>query len=575
MSKQPALLACLACREKHLKCDGQKPRCQRCHASGAECRWTPSRRGYRGIRKRPLPTESISAHALSIFGNQSGAALALSRRKDMQLPAWFDELDCDDDGNPTEALNLGMGFHDMDAGPLQPVTGIGDKILPAVDEEQQLIDLYYANFHGAHPILPPARALPRLPPFAPCLDAVVKFIGSHYDDNINTSTRAITARAAFRVAEPNGYHKVQALLLYAVVLHARNVRNESQDWLDMAVNAALELGLNNRHFSEAHGANDPILKESLRRTWWELFIADGMIAALHQKTDFQTSSTLTDVGLPCNEQLYLQDGFIPQPRTMAQLQNRVFVDDDTEFSSYCYRIEAVQLLGRVMALGGDLNGKEDQVDGVDMAISGWSYHLPEDKKEVLAHDGSVDEMLFQAFMIVNCAAIYLHLPRSHLMAAHAPNAGMACAERLTISLPASTPHTHAVKTIEAANKLSSLASLQVPAEKHTPFFICSLVLDSIVQLSACSIKACACLEVHRDGITLAIGVLKALGQVWPISKPALQQVKAVARMVLEIGVHPMDRQISFDSIIEDKVLLGDTPDLESQQQIELPIQSAI
>ena len=515
-------------------------------------------------------------HSLNDLANQSATIAALSqRRKETQLPMWASQLDGQDE-SPPEPIGLGLDFPTLDPDALEPVAGIANKLLLGQDEEQQLIDLYYSNFHGAHPILPPARALPRLPPFSPCLDATIKFIGSHFDENISTSTRAIAARAAFRVAEPNSYQKVQALLLYSIVLHARNGRNEAMEWLDTAIDIALELGLNNKEFSSLNGGNDPIMKECLRRTWWELYIVDGMMAALHQKMDFRTSSVPTDVGLPCDELTYLQGDFIPQPQTISQLQNRVFVDDETDFPSFCYRIEAIQLLGRVMAVGGDASGKEDQVEGIDLALAGWSYHLPPAKREVLTNDGTIDEMLFQAFMIVNCAAIYLHLPRSHLMAAHAPNAGMACAERLTLSYPASTPHTHAVKTIEAANKLSSLASLQVPTEKHTPFFICSLVLDSIVQLSACSIKACLCLEVHRDGITLAIGVLKSLGQTWPISQPALQQVKAVARMVLEIGVHPAETHINYgdpvdiDAIIKDDVLLGDTPDLE-RQEIELPI----
>ena len=216
-----------------------------------------------------------------------------------------------------------------------------------------------------------------------------------------------------------------------------------------------------------------------------------------------------------------------------------------------------------------------------MALAAWCYHLPQSKQEVLAFDGTVDEMLFQAYMIIECAVIYFHLPRSDLFAnAQTQNATMPCAERLNISLPASTPHTHAVKTIEAANKLSSLASLQVPAEKHSPFFVCSLVLDSIVQLAACTMRACQCLETHRDGITLAIGVLKSLGQTWPISQPALQQVKAVARLVLETGIHPMGRHIASEdtvdiqSILSSEVLLGDTPDLD-KEEIQLPISQAI
>ena len=496
----------------------------------------------------------------------------------MHVPIWFPQMDGPTE-SPKEAIGLNLEFPSIDTNALQPVQGITSNILMVQDEEQQLLELYYQNFHAAHPILPPMRSLSQLPAFSPSLDAVVKFIGSHFDDNIESERRSRAVRAAFKAVEPNSYQKVQALLLFAVDLHACNHRDEAMVKLDMAIAAALDLGLNSKDFPARNGIDDPVVQESIRRTWWELYVVDGMVAALHQKMDFRTKSIPTNVGLPCDEHVYLQAGFIPQPHTIVQLQNRSFAEDELEFSSCCYRIDAIQLLGRVMAVGGD-NIEKDQVEGIDAALAGWAYLLPPTKQEILEEDGTVDEMLFQAFMIVSCAMIYLHLPRSDLIAhAQGPSATMPCAERLSISLPASTPHTHAVKTIQAANKLSSLASLQVPAEKHTPFFICSLVLDSIVQLSACSIKACHCLglDVHRDGITLAIGVLKALAKTWPISDPALQQVKAVARRVLEIGVHPESPQrissgesVDIHSIISSEVLLGDTPDLD-ESEIQLPI----
>ena len=491
------------------------------------------------------------------------------------MPVWFPQLEGQNEAS-AEAMRLGLDFSTLDSSAFQPVSGIPNKILIAQDEEQRLVDLYYSNFHAAHPILPPARCLPQLPSFPPSLDAIVKFIGAHFDDRVSIDARFATLRTALRAPEPNSYCKVQALILFSIVLHARNSRNEALDWLDMAIDAALELGLNDKRFSASHGISNPIVEESVRRTWWELYIVDGMIAALHQKVDFRTSSVLTDVELPCDERMYLQCGYIPESRTVAQLKGRAFAEDDLEFSSFCYRIDAVILLSRVMSVGGDVSGKEE-AEGIDLALSSWCYHLPQSKQEVLAHDGTVDEMLFQAYMIINCAIIYFHLPRSDLFAnAQGQSTNMPCAERLNISLPASTPHTHAVKTIEAANRLSSLASLQVPAEKHSPFFVCSLVLGTIVQLSACTIKSCQCLETHRDGITLAIGVLKALNQTWPISQPALQQIKAVARMVLESGVQPIGRQITHEdsldiqSILSSEILLGDTPDLD-KEEIQLPI----
>lgn len=145
---------------------------------------------------------------------------------------------------------------------------------------------------------------------------------------------------------------------------------------------------------------------------------------------------------------------------------------------------------------------------------------------------------------------------------------MTCARRGQVSAPASSQHTHAIKTISAANKLSSLATLEVSVQQHTPLFVCGIVLDAVVQLSACSVQACECIEPHRDRITLAIGILKTLSQTWPISHKAMQQVKSVARSVLAIGVRPPRPQlpdsapIDIDSIVNADMFLGLTSDAD-------------
>ena len=43
-------VACVACRSRHLKCDGGN-RCSRCKADGVECSYIKSRRGWKGKRK--------------------------------------------------------------------------------------------------------------------------------------------------------------------------------------------------------------------------------------------------------------------------------------------------------------------------------------------------------------------------------------------------------------------------------------------------------------------------------------------------------------------------------------------
>jgi hypothetical protein len=62
-------VACIACRTRHLKCDGDR-RCGRCRADGLSCEYVKSRRGFKGSRDRKkaehrLASPSSSGGAMS------------------------------------------------------------------------------------------------------------------------------------------------------------------------------------------------------------------------------------------------------------------------------------------------------------------------------------------------------------------------------------------------------------------------------------------------------------------------------------------------------------------------------
>jgi hypothetical protein len=65
--KNPSLLACIACRRSHMKCDGKGPTCGRCVERGAACVWVESRRGIRPAKREvsSVPSESSSSAASS------------------------------------------------------------------------------------------------------------------------------------------------------------------------------------------------------------------------------------------------------------------------------------------------------------------------------------------------------------------------------------------------------------------------------------------------------------------------------------------------------------------------------
>ncbi|KAJ5506955.1 hypothetical protein N7453_005912 [Penicillium expansum] len=404
------------------------------------------------------------------------------------------------------------------SGPLTPDSS------SAIGGDGYLLDIYYNYFHAAHPILPPHRLLYRsvLPTY---LEQVMKFIGAHFTPAASSHTYRSTVVPL--VQEQNvSVEKVQALLLLAIVLHSDNERGEAGVCLAAAVDSAFELGMHQGTFATLASNGDPIRAESLRRTWWELFVIEGLMTALGVQRVYRTNQVPLEVPLPCEERIY-HDALPPPPSpTIAQFDERVFAEEERDFSSYCYRIESIRILGRVVAMQDMTEGQQDHVEALDARIGSWGHHLPESKEELLRPDGSVDEIMFQATMILNGAAIYLNFPRSDLLSSPL------LPQKSSV---ATMDRSHAMKAAKAARELSRLAAFRLPVIKHTPFFICALTLSSIVQLATCSVKAGQMPDPSRDRLALTIGVFKSLARTWAISQSIMRQIKAVARDVMDLG----------------------------------------
>jgi Fungal specific transcription factor domain len=381
-----------------------------------------------------------------------------------------------------------------------------------------------------------------LPPY---LEQVMKFISSHFSSSVSSEAYRATAVSSV-VNQELSVEKVQALLLLAIVLHSRNERAEAGACLDCAMDSAYELGMHRGNFAEAMGGTDPTRVETLRRTWWELFVIEGMLTAVGVRERFTASMIPLEVPLPCEERIYNEGLCLPPPSTIAQFDDRPFADDEISFSSFAYRIEAVRILGRVVLLGQMTQSHQEQIEAIDAKIASWFHHLPEAKAELMRPDGTADEMMFQAIMIVNGASIYLHFPRSDLLSSPALAAEVICGQPGQFLPPAFSHRAHAMRALKAASELSALAAMRIPVTKHTPFFICALVLSSMVQLAAYSAKAGQMPDPRRDRLALTVGVFKSLGRIWAISHFVMQQIKAVARDVMDIGIRPTADSNPFD-----------------------------
>lgn len=287
--------------------------------------------------------------------------------------------------------------------------------------------------------------------------------------------------------------------------------------------------MNEDRFLLAHGSS--FEQESLRRTWWELYVVEGYMAAFWQSPIWSTTSVESTVGLPCDEELYKQGQFIPEPSSLDDFNKRLFAEDDAKYSSFCYRIEAVQILNRVLTLTRAKAVHRGRVQAADNALAGWAHHLPSEKAEITRITGEVDEILFQAQMIISAASIILHFPRSSLPHTCTATTDLTGRQSDELISPISTQHTHTIKAIDASKQISNLAALCTSVQTHTPFFNCGLVLATVVQLSACIFHGGSCREQHHDRVALMIGILKSSSIYWPYAKTVLPQLKRVAAEV--------------------------------------------
>ncbi|USP80708.1 uncharacterized protein yc1106_07982 [Curvularia clavata] len=408
--------------------------------------------------------------------------------------------------------------------------------LPAWSNEEHLIDLYYLNFHAAHPILLP-RHLYWEQAYPNCLKAAVHYIGACFSSTASRADlRQRTTQEFSEVHQPTP-EVVQAQILYSVALFAQDAAEEGQCMLDSAIQNALALGMHKREFASMYAGGSTIVEESMRRTWYELYVVDGCIAALQRKSTFETNTVNADVLLPCENFIY-EGGLCFIPPTLAEFHGNVFADEEKVFSSFCYRIEAVRLLGRVLTIAGTHGVHRDRVQAVDNSLAAFIHHLPRNKSETQISNtfGELDELMFQTHTIIQWGILLLHYPRGDLISPNSLTHNVPGADCTKLLCPCNRQHVHSVKAVEASRSISMLAALQAPAQKHSPLFVYPLALATVVQLSIGAVHAKntgACMEQHSDRVKLLLGICKTLGRHWSVAESVLRTMKKVASAVFQ------------------------------------------
>lgn len=164
---------------------------------------------------------------------------------------------------------------------------------------------YYENFHACHPFLLPRRQMLQLlrSRNIPHLVAAIQFIGSFYHPSASTMVALDVVRDLLRQTDTKDGHYVQAMILLTIGLQMAARPEQASPALASTSQLATELGLHRREYAWVHGKGSAIHEESWRRTWWELYVLSGMLAAMN-RSPFTLYDIEADCLLPCEEWEY-------------------------------------------------------------------------------------------------------------------------------------------------------------------------------------------------------------------------------------------------------------------------------
>ncbi|KAK0646653.1 hypothetical protein B0T16DRAFT_329982 [Cercophora newfieldiana] len=523
-------------RGKHLKCDGRTP-CSRCTISNSECVYVASRRGYKGPRRNTAhnPHKRHASSSPPYAGPVDSCPMLLGHTPvSVGTPtvSTFNPAIVLPDQSPVTPYTAptalpGLAIYrnpfapTMDGNALA-LTTVPQTQPPVASLAERCFDAFYHCFYSAHPFVLPKEFFLRLLKDSPSpnLEAVMaamRYIGSLYVEC--GPTRATYLDEAIRLCylpttAKDGF-LIQALLLIIVGLDGSCQQERARELLADCERFAIEIDLNKREFATLHGHGNPVLEESWRRTWWDLYVCDGMIAGVHRVTNFLLFDISSDR--------------IPPPSYIEDFDDQIFSGEDREFSSFAYRIAAARNLGRFMRTPQMLFSDDENISRVEALLTNWRIHLPDSKRDDLNKACQLDEMMFQAHFITHACTIMLHQPFSQLDTSPVQAVNSCAPHRPVASGDNFNAHTR--HTITAACEISKMVTQAVPITSHTHFFTCVLTMSSIVHLSKWALYFIEDEEDLRQQIRLNIGALNKLSKVWKAANTAWGQVKSVAQEI--------------------------------------------
>lgn len=279
---QRAPLACLECRSRHLKCNGQRPTCNRCSLSGTTCEYTRSRRGgltRAALAKRRSQVASKTNTTSSVPTISRGSANATPLQQDHRV--------------------------------LQPAAdGQYESHNPAEDpdiSEDSLVTTYYQTFHRFHPIVLPRRDLQSAyasPKWHGRLEPVVqtiRLIGHVYANQQWPEAQSEDVERLIDGCPEDEPLLAQTCLLYSIALFWQGFHALSRRQMDKTLTLARIQKIYLKEFADHHAPDGPVWMESWRRTWWMIYAVDAYYVGTLGTADFSFSDLTFTAELPCED----------------------------------------------------------------------------------------------------------------------------------------------------------------------------------------------------------------------------------------------------------------------------------
>lgn len=183
------------------------------------------------------------------------------------------------------------------------------------------VDAFYTCFFPAHPfVLPRAQLTSQCdadPGSVSHLIPIMALIGALYahDSKQAQGRRQDAERMLGEALPPTGF-TVQTLMLLALCLEWTGEGQRAGDTLQRAKDVALEIGMDRRSYAVEFGGGIPVVEESWRRTWWELYVVDSFFAGIRHWPTFSLWKLGADVRLPADEEHYLSGVRVSKPLQM-------------------------------------------------------------------------------------------------------------------------------------------------------------------------------------------------------------------------------------------------------------------